>query len=584
MHPTIKFMRWVFIALYVLMVLSFILLSLSISDVEEVLIVLIVAGVFIITQVVFLLGTGTKNFCKPLRRRRLLIPVVVAAFMMAVLVAGLTWALLELLKWDNPEAIYFWGFVVLSWIVWAVLFFIYTRKKERFGVLFRLVSAVFIGSWLQLLVTIPSHIIVSRRPNCFAGFQTMFGIVGGIAVMFWAFGPGIMLLFLKEKRQAEIEGKKLNFSMGMRKTAFCTAAILVLFTSVYIGLRFLNYSYMPEAKAIHGSFICLSVFLVVIGGFALTIKKKQLNPTLIVLALSLICPGLTFLVLGFLFDKNFIRLFSDRHVDNILVGYWTNIPLPYLWIAIALLVPMAVLSFKTLSKLKTDRQNRNMFLRRLILFAVASASIGFSFSTFVTTKADLEYKNCLKVETKFLFGNNEEKNDKEQIVEGKLFPQLKFKSLDGRKIDIGQMKGKVILIDFWATWCGPCRREISTLVSLYNKYHKDGLEIIGISLDRDQDKLESFLDVHNIAWPQYYDGKSWQNLISSRFGINSIPQMILLDKDGVVLSKNLRGLQLEEKVKEIFDGMTAPSLDSSKSSVKKDPNNKVADIFQYGKN
>lgn len=124
---------------------------------------------------------------------------------------------------------------------------------------------------------------------------------------------------------------------------------------------------------------------------------------------------------------------------------------------------------------------------------------------------------------------------------------IKFTALDGREVDLSKMRGKVVLIDFWAVWCGPCVAELPNVLKAYEKLHPKGFEIIGISLDSDRAKLETFLKEKNMTWPQYFDGKSWKNEISSRCGIHSIPAMWLVDKKGFLASTNVRG-RLEEEV------------------------------------
>jgi thiol-disulfide isomerase/thioredoxin len=102
---------------------------------------------------------------------------------------------------------------------------------------------------------------------------------------------------------------------------------------------------------------------------------------------------------------------------------------------------------------------------------------------------------------------------------------LHFTAVDGTK---------VVLIDFWATWCGPCVGEVPDVVATYKKLHDKGFEIVGISLDQDKEALTKFLPEHEMTWPQYFDGKGWQNEISSGFGIESIPAMWLVNKKGIV--------------------------------------------------
>ena len=124
---------------------------------------------------------------------------------------------------------------------------------------------------------------------------------------------------------------------------------------------------------------------------------------------------------------------------------------------------------------------------------------------------------------------------------------MKFTSLDGREVDISQMKGKVVLIDFWATWCGPCIREIPSVKKTYEELNKDGFEIIGISLDSDKAKLEDFIAKNDMNWPQFFDGKGWKTSLAQEHGISSIPAMWLVDKEGNLVDQNARS-ELKEKV------------------------------------
>ena len=129
---------------------------------------------------------------------------------------------------------------------------------------------------------------------------------------------------------------------------------------------------------------------------------------------------------------------------------------------------------------------------------------------------------------------------------------LKFKAVDGSEVDFAKLRGKVVLVDFWATWCGPCRLEIPNVVATHNQLHKDGFEIVGISLDRDKAKLLAYTKTASMTWPQYFDGKMWENEISTRYGIHAIPAMWLVDKKGFVRSTDARGSALGEQVKKLL--------------------------------
>ncbi len=128
------------------------------------------------------------------------------------------------------------------------------------------------------------------------------------------------------------------------------------------------------------------------------------------------------------------------------------------------------------------------------------------------------------------------------------FPDFTETDLDGKPISIAAYKGKVVLVDFWATWCGPCVAELPTVLKAYEKYHDKGFEIIGISLDSDKEKLTSFIKQKNMPWQQFFDGKGWQNKLAGQYGINSIPATYLLDKDGKIIAKGLRGEALDTAV------------------------------------
>ncbi|MFC1762182.1 TlpA family protein disulfide reductase [Planctomycetota bacterium] len=140
-----------------------------------------------------------------------------------------------------------------------------------------------------------------------------------------------------------------------------------------------------------------------------------------------------------------------------------------------------------------------------------------------------------------------------RAVVGQPFPTLSFKTLTGDELSVTDLVGRVVLIDFWATWCGPCRYEIPGLVSLYKEQHDNGFEIIGISLDSDKARLGTYLAENKITWPQYFDGQGWDNAIARRFGVRGIPSTFLIDRSGVLRYTKLRGETLTKAVKELLE-------------------------------
>jgi peroxiredoxin len=142
----------------------------------------------------------------------------------------------------------------------------------------------------------------------------------------------------------------------------------------------------------------------------------------------------------------------------------------------------------------------------------------------------------------------EAKKIQDSLVEGSHFPDFDMKDTEGKPLSIANYKGKVVLLDFWATWCGPCVRELPNVIKTYDTYHKQGFEIIGISLDKDQAKLASFTKDKNMTWTQYFDGLQWQNKLAVKYGVNSIPATYLLDGQGTIIGKDLRGEGLEQAV------------------------------------
>jgi len=195
-----RIIRWTLLILYLGLVLGLFVLGLSGSQDDDGL--WIVLAVTIAADALFILGAGSKDLFRPIRRPRLLLPVVAASFMLAVLVVGLTCALVELFL-IRPGDFQWLLLFVGVWIFWAFLLYVYTRPVHRYQVIYRLARLVFAGSLAELLAAAPAHILVSRRGGCFVGLNTFLAILAGLYVLIWSFGPAIFLLFLQEARRRE---------------------------------------------------------------------------------------------------------------------------------------------------------------------------------------------------------------------------------------------------------------------------------------------------------------------------------------------------------------------------------------------
>ncbi len=136
---------------------------------------------------------------------------------------------------------------------------------------------------------------------------------------------------------------------------------------------------------------------------------------------------------------------------------------------------------------------------------------------------------------------------------GAMAPELAFKDPDGNVRKLSDLKGKIVLIDFWASWCGPCRRENPNVRNIYAKYHDQGFEIYSVSLDRDAANWKKAIADDGLVWPNHVsDLKQWQSEGAAIYGVRSIPSTFLLDREGRIVAKDLRGSALENAVKELI--------------------------------
>ena len=133
--------------------------------------------------------------------------------------------------------------------------------------------------------------------------------------------------------------------------------------------------------------------------------------------------------------------------------------------------------------------------------------------------------------------------------------EMKFTALDGREVDVAKLRGKVVLIDFWASWCNPCIAELPNVKAVYKEYRDKGFEIIGISVDseRDRRKFADLVAEKGVTWPQHFDGKGWDNQYALQYTVTGVPAMFLLDKKGLLVSTDARGEKLGAEVKRLLE-------------------------------
>lgn len=136
---------------------------------------------------------------------------------------------------------------------------------------------------------------------------------------------------------------------------------------------------------------------------------------------------------------------------------------------------------------------------------------------------------------------------------GDMAPDIVMNNLDGEEMKLSALKGKVVLIDFWASWCGPCRRENPNVVRTYNEYKDKGFTVFSVSLDQQLGKWKGAIEKDQLVWENHVsDLKGWGSAGAKLYGVGSIPSTFLVDENGIIIAKNLRGSQLEQKLHELF--------------------------------
>lgn len=149
---------------------------------------------------------------------------------------------------------------------------------------------------------------------------------------------------------------------------------------------------------------------------------------------------------------------------------------------------------------------------------------------------------------------------------GKQAPEISLPNTEGKEVTLSSYRGKYVLVDFWASWCGPCRRENPTVVEAYNRFRNKNFTVLGVSLDRQKEAWEKAIVDDNLNWTHISDLKYWQSEVVPVYHIEGIPFNVLVDPEGKIVAENLRGTALDQKLSEILGAYTPEKKSTSTSS------------------
>ena len=142
----------------------------------------------------------------------------------------------------------------------------------------------------------------------------------------------------------------------------------------------------------------------------------------------------------------------------------------------------------------------------------------------------------------------------ESLTVGQEAPDFEATTLDGDRISLSDLRGKVVLLEFWASWCGPCRPEVPYLKEVHAAYGGEDFQLIGISLDRSTEELRQFIEEHGMTWPQVQEEARWESELADLYNVSGIPRAYLIDREGRIAAKDLRKGRYEEEVRKLMEG------------------------------
>ena len=219
---------------------------------------------------------------------------------------------------------------------------------------------------------------------------------------------------------------------------------------------------------------------------------------------------------------------------------------------------------QTLSSVNLSKEAMDGLLKEMLSkFPQASAAQEMAFAGILNALLERKHESYAEIAQEYIqlyATKNPEavasiKSSLEQamrLMVGSVAPDFSQETPEGKMLKLSDLRGKYVLIDFWASWCGPCRRENPNVVRMYERYKDKGFEILGVSLDQNRDRWLDAISADGLKWPQVSDLKGWANVVAQNYEVSSIPKTILVDPKGVIIAKDLRGPSLENMLSQLF--------------------------------